>query len=142
MTTAVTEWGWWLQTQLELVNIALLYLMPVLLITVWWGRWPSYFTAVVGVHQFDFLCSHLILDFSVYDIRYIWVLFIFLVVFILIGGRTGFGGKHEWQGNGKKGDAALTLAVNSGDRQFQGDRAKPSWYSGPEQQDAVRSFVE
>ena len=88
MTAAVTSVSWWLQAQLELVNIALLYLMPVLLTAVWWGRWPSYFTAVVGVLQFDFLFVPPILDFSVYDIRYIWSFAIFLVVSFLIGGRT------------------------------------------------------
>lgn len=88
MTAAITSVSWVLQTQLELVNIALLYLMPVLLTAVWWGRWPSYFTAVVGVLQFDFLFVPPILDFSVYDMRYIWSFVIFLIVSFLIGGRT------------------------------------------------------
>lgn len=88
MTAAITVVCWLFQQQLELVNIALLYLLPVLLTAVWWGRWPSYFTALSSVLAFDFLFVPPILDFSVYDMRYIWSFIIFLVVSFLIGGRT------------------------------------------------------
>ena len=40
--------------QLELVNIALLYLLPVLLTAAWWGRSTAYVTAVFCVLAFDF----------------------------------------------------------------------------------------
>ncbi|MDF2570983.1 MAG: kdpD 3 [Sporomusa sp.] len=88
MTAAVTAVSWHFQAQLELVNIALLYLLPVLLTAEWWGRWPSYVTAVVSVMSFDFLFVPPILNFTVYDIRYLWSFLIFLVVSFLIGGRT------------------------------------------------------
>ena len=77
-----------LQNQIELVNIALLHLLPVLLTAFWWGRMQSYFTAIVCVLLFDFLYVPPIMTFSVYDIRYIWSFVIFLVVSFLIGGRT------------------------------------------------------
>jgi two-component system sensor histidine kinase KdpD len=88
MTAVVTAVSWHFQAQLELVNIALLYLLPVLLTAEWWGRWPSYVAAVVSVMIFDFLFVPPILNFTVYDIRYLWSFLIFLVVAFLIGGRT------------------------------------------------------
>ena len=88
MTAAITMVSWIFQPQLELVNIALLYLLPVLLTAVWWGRWSSYLSAIASVLAFDFLFVPPILDFSVYDMRYIWSFIIFLVVSFLIGGRT------------------------------------------------------
>lgn len=88
MTAAITIISWLFKSQLELVNIVLVYLFPVLLTAVWWGRWPSYITAVASVMAFDFLFVPPILHFTVYDIRYIWSLIIFLVVSFLIGRRT------------------------------------------------------
>ncbi len=88
MTAVVTAVSWHFQAQLELVNIALLYLLPVLLTAEWWGRWPSYVAAVVSVIIFDFLFVPPVLDFTVYDMRYLWSFLIFLVVAFLIGGRT------------------------------------------------------
>lgn len=85
MTTVI---NWFLSSQLELVNIALLYLIPVLLSAVWWGRWPSYFTAVSSVLAYDFLFVPPTLTFSVADIRYLWGFIIFLAVSFIIGGRT------------------------------------------------------
>ena len=34
-------------SRVGLINIALLYQLPVTLSAFWWGRWPSYFTAFV-----------------------------------------------------------------------------------------------
>jgi len=88
MTTVVTVVSWLGREQLELVNIALLYLLPVLFSAAWWGRWPSYVTAVVSVLTFDFLFTPPVMTFAVSDIRYLWSFIIFLVVSFLIGRRT------------------------------------------------------
>lgn len=88
MTTAITQICLLFKAQFELVNIALLYLLPVLLTAIWWGRWSSYITAIVSVLAFDFLFVPPIMNFTVYDIRYIWSFIIFLMVSFLIGGRT------------------------------------------------------
>ncbi len=88
MAAIITTLSWIFKPQLELVNIALLYLLPVLLTAVWWGRWPSYVTALASVLAYDFLFVPPIMTFSVYDIRYIWSFAIFLIVSFLIGGRT------------------------------------------------------
>ena len=88
MAAGITVISWLLEPQLELVNIALLYLLPVLLTAIWWGRWSSYITAVGSVLAFDFLFVPPLFEFTVYDIRYLWSFIIFLVVSFLIGGRT------------------------------------------------------
>lgn len=88
MTAAVTAVSCLFKPQLELVNIALLYLLPVLLTALWWGRWSSYLTALAGVLAFDYLFVPPILNFTVYDIRYLWSFIIFIVVSFIIGGRT------------------------------------------------------
>ena len=74
--------------QLELVNIALLYLLPVLLTAAWWGRGTAYVTAVFCVLGFDFLFLEPVLTFTIYDIRYLWSFLIFGLVAFLVGGKT------------------------------------------------------
>lgn len=74
--------------QLELVNIALLYLLPVLLTAAWWGRGTAYVTAVFCVLGFDFLFLEPVFTFTIYDIRYLWSFLIFGLVAFLVGGKT------------------------------------------------------
>lgn len=88
MTASVTAVGWLGREQLEQVNIALLYLLPVLFSAVRWGRWPSYITAIASVLTFDFLFVPPLLTFTVNDIRYLWSFIIFMVISFVIGGRT------------------------------------------------------
>jgi two-component system sensor histidine kinase KdpD len=88
MTAVVTAVGWLGKEQLGQVNIALLYLLPVLFSAVWWGRWPSYITALTSVLAFDFLFVPPLLTFTVSDIHYLWSFIIFLVISFVIGRRT------------------------------------------------------
>ena len=91
---AVTIVNWLLKDKVEFVNIALLYQLPVTLSAFWWGRWPSYFSAVCSVLLFDFLFVSPIFTFTVDDIRFIWSFLTFLIVAFVIGGRTDLL-KHE-----------------------------------------------
>ncbi|MBP2655627.1 MAG: osmosensitive channel signal transduction histidine kinase [Firmicutes bacterium] len=84
----VTLANWLLKDKAEFVNIALLYQLPVTLSAFWWGRWPSYFSAVCSVLLFDFLFVSPIFTFTVDDFRYIWSFLTFLIVAFVIGGRT------------------------------------------------------
>ena len=77
-----------MKAQLELLNVAMLYLLPVLLSAAWWGRGPSYVTAFCTVLVFDFLFVPPVHSFSVLDIRYLWSFLIFLLVAFVAGGRT------------------------------------------------------
>ncbi len=88
IVATVTLFSWLLHGGIELVNIALIYQLPVALSAFWWGRWPAYFTAVSSVLIFDFLFVPPIFTFTVYDIRYIWSFLSFLIVAFVIGGRT------------------------------------------------------
>ena len=63
-----------------LVNIALLYLLPVLIIAVRWGLWPSFYAAVIGVLAFDFFYVPPIFKFTVGDIRYLISFAVYLAV--------------------------------------------------------------
>jgi two-component system sensor histidine kinase KdpD len=90
MTVVVTLFCLKFKEYMEIVNIALLYQLPVTLSAFWWGRWPSYFTAVCGVAAFDFLYVPPIYTFNVSDIRYLWSFITFLIVAFVIGGRTEF----------------------------------------------------
>jgi two-component system sensor histidine kinase KdpD len=88
MITLFTVFSLYFQEKIELINIALLYQLPVVLSAFWWGRWPSYFTALCGLAAFDFLFVPPTLTFSVADIRYLWSFVIFLIMAFVIGGRT------------------------------------------------------
>lgn len=64
----------------DLVNIALMYLLPVLLASVYGGKGPSFYAAGLGVLAFDFFFVPPFLSFTVRDLRYVLSLFIFLAV--------------------------------------------------------------
>lgn len=72
----------------EPLHIGLLYLLPVLLSAVWWGKGPSYATALCSVFLFDFLFIPPFYSFHISDIRYISSLPIFLLVAFVTGGQT------------------------------------------------------
>jgi two-component system sensor histidine kinase KdpD len=87
MIGVVTIFILMLQEQ-ELINIALFYQLPVILSAFWWGRWPSYVTALLSMLAFDFLFISPTYTLSVDDVRYIWSFITFLLVAFIIGGRT------------------------------------------------------
>ncbi|MDF2649380.1 MAG: Osmosensitive channel His kinase sensor [Paenibacillus sp.] len=65
---------------LDLVNIALLYLFPVLFSAVRWGRGPSFFAAGMGVLAFDFFFVPPVFSLTVSDLRYLISFIVFLSV--------------------------------------------------------------
>ncbi|OCT11065.1 histidine kinase [Paenibacillus pectinilyticus] len=67
-------------TVFDLVNIALLYLFPVLLSAVRWGRGPSFYAAALGVLAFDFFFVPPTFSLSVEDLRYVFSFFVYLSV--------------------------------------------------------------
>ncbi|HWR28612.1 MAG TPA: sensor histidine kinase KdpD [Negativicutes bacterium] len=90
MVLSVTVFGLVMKERIEVINVALLYQLPVTLSAFWWGRWPSYFTAVISVLFFDFLFIPPTYTFTVEDVRYMWSFFTFLIVAFVIGGRTEY----------------------------------------------------
>ncbi|WP_425059400.1 Sensor protein KdpD [Sporomusa carbonis] len=88
MAALITIFCLLFENNMGLVNIALLYQLPVTMSAFWWGRWPSYFTALCGLAAFDFLFVPPTLTFTVADIRYLWSFITFMIVAFVIGGRT------------------------------------------------------
>lgn len=74
-----------ISSYLGLVNIAMLYLVPVLLSAACWGRPPAIITAIMAAIIFDFFFVPPILTFTVADIRYFFSFTIFLLVSLITG---------------------------------------------------------
>lgn len=55
----------------DLVNIALIYLFPILVSAVWWGLRPAIYAAVLAIVALDFFFVPPTLSFSVADLRYL-----------------------------------------------------------------------
>ena len=88
MIALVTAGSWWWRDYVEPVHIIMLYLLPVLLSAVWWGKGPSYVTALCSVLLFDFLFTLPVFSLTISDLRYLWSLPIFLLIAFIIGGQT------------------------------------------------------
>ncbi len=67
------------------LNIAMLYLIPVLFSAVVWGRYPSLVAAILGTVTFDFFFIPPTFTMTVYDVRY----FISFAIFLLVALMTG-----------------------------------------------------
>lgn len=88
MVLAVTLGALLLQTQLQLVNVALVYLLPILATALWWGRVVSYSTTIVAILIFDYYFIQPTVTFQVEDLRYIWSFFLYFAVSHSVGKRT------------------------------------------------------
>ncbi|MGA2109809.1 MAG: DUF4118 domain-containing protein, partial [Syntrophorhabdales bacterium] len=66
-------------------NVAFLYLLPVLLSAVYWGRGVSLFGSFLGVLTFDFFFVPPVFSFAVSDVKYVFTFGIFLLVGIVTG---------------------------------------------------------
>jgi len=75
-----------LQASFDLVNIALLYLLPVLISAVKWGLRPAIYAAGVGLVAFDWFFVPPFYSFAVSDLRYIISFAVFLTVATLTAG--------------------------------------------------------
>ena len=70
---------------LGLVNIVMLYLIPILFSAIWWGTLPAVVTAFMAVFIFDFFLVPPVKSFTVADIRYVLTFGIFLMVALFTG---------------------------------------------------------
>jgi two-component system sensor histidine kinase KdpD len=69
----------------NLTNIVLLYLLPVLISAVRWGRGPSFFAAFLGVLAFDFLFVPPVFSFTVNETRDLFIFAVYLIVALVTG---------------------------------------------------------
>jgi len=79
---------WQLVDFLELPNIAMLYLLAVLLVAVRWGRGPSVVTTVVSVATLDFFFVPPRFSFAVSDFQYLITFAVMLSVGLITGHLT------------------------------------------------------
>jgi two-component system sensor histidine kinase KdpD len=86
MTVLLTILAAPLKEILGLVNIVMLYLLPILFSAVNWGTYPAVVTALTGVLTFDFFLVSPVRSFTVADIRYV-VTFVILLVVALFTSR-------------------------------------------------------
>jgi two-component system, OmpR family, sensor histidine kinase KdpD len=85
MVLVITVVGRLLVPLFDLVNIALIFLLPVLTSAVFWGRGPSLLASILGVLCFDFFFIPPVLSFTVNDPSHIFVFVIFLIVALVTG---------------------------------------------------------
>ena len=74
-----------LQPVFGVVDTALLYLLPVLISAVLWGRGPSIFASLLGVLAFDFFFIPPFLSITVHDVHYLFSFAVFLLVAFVTG---------------------------------------------------------
>ncbi|HTQ76758.1 MAG TPA: DUF4118 domain-containing protein, partial [Burkholderiales bacterium] len=82
--TACTLLGMVMTPAFELVNLAMVYLLAVVLIAFRFGRGPAVATSVFGVASFDFFFVPPQLSFAVSDIQYLLTFAIMLAVALII----------------------------------------------------------
>lgn len=73
---------------LDLLEVALLYILPVFCSALRWGRWPSYLNAAMSILAVDYFFLKPIYSFNIDDVDILWSCSIFLVLSFFIGRRT------------------------------------------------------
>lgn len=73
---------------MELVNIALMYLLPVLISAMWWGRLNAYLTTIASILVFEFYFLEPTYTFVIEDLRYMWSFVLFFAVAHVVSQRT------------------------------------------------------
>src|SRR6267143_22292 len=83
-----TAIGTLMSPMFELVNIAMVYLLAVVLVAVRFGRGPAVATSIMAVAAFDFFLVPPLLSFGVTDIQYLLTFAIMLLVALIISNLT------------------------------------------------------
>ncbi len=72
----------------ELSNIVMTYLMAIVLVSMRFGRGPSFMASLLGVAAFDFFCVPPFLTFAVSDTQYLITFVVMLIVSLVISNLT------------------------------------------------------
>ncbi|MDA8139493.1 MAG: sensor histidine kinase [Desulfobacteraceae bacterium] len=88
LVTAITIIGHFLTPFFDLINIPLLYLLPVLTSAIRWGKGPSFFASILGVLAFDYYFVPPALGFIPSNPRDFFILAIFFLVAVVVGTKT------------------------------------------------------
>ncbi|MBV8032876.1 MAG: sensor histidine kinase KdpD [Betaproteobacteria bacterium] len=87
-TAMCTGLGMLMSPLFELVNVAMVYLLAVVLVATRYGRGPAIATSVIAVAAFDFFFVPPLLTFAVTDVQYLLTFGIMLAVGLLISDLT------------------------------------------------------
>jgi len=104
-----------LRASVELVNIVLLFLIPVVLIAVVWGLGQSFYAAILGLISFDWFFVPPLYSFSVSDVRYLISFAVFLTVATL---TASLASRLRQQLHSAKQREAVTSALYTLSRQI------------------------
>jgi len=92
---ACTAAGLALRQRIDPVNIAMLYLLAVMVISLYFSRGAAAATAIVGVMVFDFVFVPPYLSFAVNDLQYVVTFVIMLAVGLVISGLAEAARRQE-----------------------------------------------
>nr|WP_261771706.1 DUF4118 domain-containing protein [Paenibacillus xylanexedens] len=73
----------------DLVNVALVYLFPILISAVYWGMGPAVYAATLSVVMFDFFFVPPYLSFTIEDLRYLISFGVYLAVAVMTASLAG-----------------------------------------------------
>ncbi|MDF2834732.1 MAG: Osmosensitive channel His kinase sensor [Paenibacillus sp.] len=79
MTYVLLQW----LPAFDLVNVALLYLLPALLSAAYGGKGPSLYAATLGLLAFDFFFVPPFFSFAVSDLRYVFTFVVYYIVAVM-----------------------------------------------------------
>lgn len=85
LVSIVTIIGKLLTPYFDLINSVLLYLIPVLVSAVRWGRGPSLFSSLLGVLTFNYFFVPPVYTFAVGNMQHLFVLVVFFLVALVTG---------------------------------------------------------
>ncbi|MEN6617797.1 MAG: PAS domain S-box protein [Syntrophorhabdus sp.] len=122
----------------DLVSIALLYLLPVFISAARWGRWPSYFAATVGVVLFDFFFVPPQFAFkpaNTHDYVNLSIFYAVAIIMGLIGTRL----RDELEHTSAREKRTLALYAISEEMSAENDLTKMLQYSADKVYEAIQS---
>ncbi|SFC58632.1 two-component system sensor histidine kinase KdpD [Pragia fontium] len=88
LCSLITLLAHWQLPMFDLANIVMIYLLGVVIIALFYGRWPSAFATVINVASFDLFFVLPRWSFSVSDVQYIVTFGVMLSVGLVIGNLT------------------------------------------------------
>lgn len=121
----------------DLVNIALLYLLPVFVSAARWGQGPSYFAAGLGVVMFDYFFIPPAFTFKPDNPRDYFNLFIFLAVAVITG-TVGTKLRNELERTSSREKRTLALYAVSEKMAAEDDLSKILVFSAEKISEAVQ----
>ncbi|CQH55912.1 two-component system sensor histidine kinase KdpD [Yersinia frederiksenii] len=84
----ITVLSQWLIPGFDQANLVMVYLLGVVIIALFYGRWPSVFAAVINVASFDLFFVQPHWSLAVTDVQYLVTFGVMLIVGIVVGNLT------------------------------------------------------